>query len=249
MNINSNGYVLGFAVGICVVMSAMLALTATALKSTQLAAEEFDRQKNVMMAAGLIDPEGHIGNATEVADRAEMEKLYKDRVEEKVLVLATGEFSDKTPQDYARMKPEEQTGYRVVAIAVDEQKQVEAYVLPISGRGLWSTIYGYLALEPDANKVKGVTFYKHGETPGLGGEIENPDWTSKWVGKLILENGKLESITVKKGTVDPAIPKEMRHMVDGLSGATITGRGVSKFLHQDLEAYQPYLRRIWGKGQ
>lgn len=247
MNINSNGYVLGFAVGICVVMSAMLALTSTALKSTQLAAEEFDRQKNVMMAAALVDAEGRIAGHERIATRQELEQLYKQQIEEKVLVAATGEFDPKlTPADFGKMKPAEQESYRVVAIAKTAQGKIDAYVLPISGKGLWSIIYGYLALEPDGNKVKGVTFYKHGETPGLGGEVENPEWTAKWVGKTILGDGdKLAYIAVKKGAVDPSIPNEKNHMVDGLSGATITGRGITNFVKSDLDAYKPYLSKIW----
>lgn len=239
MNINSNGYVLGFAVGICVAMSAMLAVTSAALKGTQLAAEEFDRQKNVMMAAGLVQP-------GDLRPRVELEKLYDDRVEEKVLEIATGEFVKLTPKDYSQLKAAEQDRYRVVAIAKDPQGKVEAYVLPIWGKGLWSIIYGYLALEPDGNKVKGVTFYKHGETPGLGGECENPEWTAKWVGKSILAaDGKLVGVAVKKGTVDPSIANEKDHMVDGLSGATITSRGITNFLKTDLEGYRAYLTKIW----
>ncbi|GAB4152056.1 MAG: Na(+)-translocating NADH-quinone reductase subunit C [Planctomycetota bacterium] len=249
MNINSNGYVLGFAVGVCVVMSSMLALASSALRDAQRAAEEFDRQKNVMVAARLIDADGRRPGAERAATRSELEDLYSRQVEEKVLVLETGEFDPELkPADYPRMKPEEQKRYRVVALAHDSAGKTDAIVLPISGKGLWSIIYGYLALEPDGKSVKGVTFYKHGETPGLGGECENPEWTAKWVGKKLLGgNGELIGISIKKGKVDPAIPMEKEHMVDGLSGATITGRGITRFLKSDLEGYRPYLSRIWGK--
>lgn len=249
MNINSNGYVLGFAVGVCVVMSAMLAVTASALKDTQLAAEEFDRQKNVMMAAALIDAEGKLPGQERIATRPELEQLYQKQIEEKVLVVETGEFAaNLTPKDFKVMRPADQAKYRVVAIAKDAQGKIDALVLPISGKGLWSIIYGYLAMEPDGNRVKGVTFYKHGETPGLGGEVENPEWTAKWVGKTILdEGGKLVGVGVKKGQIDPNIPNEKMHMVDGLSGSTITGRGVTNFLKTDLESYRPYLSKIWPK--
>lgn len=241
MNINSNGYVLGFAVGICVAMSAMLALTSAALKPTQLAAEEFDRQKNVMIAADLVLPD-------DPRPRPELEKLYTERIEEKVLELESGKFAAMTPKEYAKLKGSEQERYSVIAVAKDDKGHPEAYVLPISGKGLWSIIYGYIALDPDGNHVKGITFYKHGETPGLGGEVENPEWTAKWKGKTILDDsGKLVSIAVKKGQVDPGLPVEKNHMVDGLSGATITSRGVTTFLAKDLQAYRPYLSTIWAK--
>ena len=112
--------------------------------------------------------------------------------------------------------------YRVLAVGkTDDGKPI--YVLPISGKGLWSTLYGFLALEGDANTVRGITFYQHGETPGLGGEVDNPQWQAAWKGKTILDDkGGLVSVTVKKAKIDPSIPAEKHHYVDGLSGATIT---------------------------
>ncbi|MCC6784162.1 MAG: NADH:ubiquinone reductase (Na(+)-transporting) subunit C [Planctomycetes bacterium] len=242
MNINSNGYVLGFAVVVCVAMSAALAITANALKPIQDAAAEFDRQKNVMTAAGLVvegDPR----------PRAELEQLYADRVVERVVDVTTGEVDAKLkPADVAAMrKPEDRARYRVVAVAKDAQGNDEVFVLPISGKGLWSTLYGYLALEKDADTVRGITFYKHGETPGLGGEVDNPNWKAKWPGKTILDGAQLVGVAVKKGVVDAAIPREKAHMVDGLSGATITCNGVTKLVKADLEAFKPYLAKFWKK--
>ena len=241
MNTSSNGYVLGFAVGLCVVISSALSLTAGALKETQLAAEEFDRQKNVMVAAGLVQPDS-------TKPRAELEQIYATRVEERVLELATGETGKVTPDAFKKMRAQEQKPYRLIAVTKDEAGKDDAIVLPISGPGLWSILYGFLALESDGAHVRGLTFYKHGETPGLGGEAENPEWTAKWVGKSILdESGKLVSITVKKGHVDPSVPREKQHMVDGLSGATITSNGITTFLRSDLEAYRPMLSKVWHK--
>jgi Na+-transporting NADH:ubiquinone oxidoreductase subunit C len=241
INVNSNRYVLMFAIGICTSMSALLAVTQSLLKETQAAAREFDRQKNVMIAGGLI-------GRNEQKPRAEFEQIYKDRVEEKVLTLATGEFhAELTPQTYAKLKGDELKKYRVIAIGKGQDGQPESYILPTSGKGLWSVLYGYIALGKDGNTVVGITFYEHGETPGLGGEVENPDWTAQWVGKTILEGDQLVSITVKKGKVDPSIAKEKAHAVDGLSGATITCNGVNAFLKRDFEAYRPFLQKIWEK--
>lgn len=240
MNTSSNGYVLGFSVVVCVVMSAALALTATALKPLQAASAEFDRQKNVMIAAGLVRP-------GDTRSRPELEQLYQQRVTETVIEKATGKPAEGiTPKDYAAMKEQEQKRYAVVATTRGDDGKLGAIVLPVSGKGLWSTIRGYLALEGDANTVRGITFYSHGETPGLGGEVENPTWTAQWEGKHILaEDGNLFSIVVKKGKVDPTVPKEERHYVDGLSGATITSNGVTKFVRADLEGLRPYLSQYW----
>jgi len=240
MNTSSNGYVMGFAIGVCVVMSAALALTATSLKETQQAAAEFDRQKNVMMAAGLVAEDDR-------RPRAELEKLYTERVEEVVVDTADGQVAaGKTPKDVDAMKDAaDKKRFRVVAIAKGPDGKPQTYVLPISGKGLWSTIYGYLALDGDLVHVRGVTFYKHGETPGLGGEVENPAWRAQWQGKSILdEQKKLVGVIVKKGTVDPSIPADKAHKVDGLSGATITSNGVTKFVKQDLMAFEKYLAAL-----
>ena len=245
MNTSSNGYVICFAVGMCVAASAALALCATLLKPIQDAAAEFDRQKNVMIAAGLM-------KQGDLRPRAELEKLYRDRVKEVVVDTETGAVAEgKTPADVAAMKSAaDKKRYRVGALGLTAEGKTDAIVLPISGKGLWSTLYGYLALDGDANTVRGITFYKHGETPGLGGECENPEWTAKWVGKTILdEKGALASIKVKKGVVDPAIPNEKAHMVDGLSGSTITSNGITNFVKADLTAFSGYLGNLRSKPQ
>ena len=98
----------------------------------------------------------------------------------------------------------------------------ECYVFLLWGNGLWSTMYGYLALETDLQTVKGITFYQHGETPGLGGEIDNPVWQARWVGKKVYNEAGQAALTVTKG----GQAKDLNHQVDGISGATITSVAV-----------------------
>ena len=193
-----------------------------------------------MMAAGLVTP-------TDTRTRPELEQLYRDRMQEVVVDTDTGVVdAGKTPADVAAMKsPADKARFRVVAIGQGQDGK-STYVLPISGKGLWSTIYGYLALESDAATVRGVTFYKHGETPGLGGECENPAWCAQWVGKSVQDGGKLVGVKVKKGKVDPSIADEKAHQVDGLSGATITSNGITKFVKADLTAFEKYLGSVRG---
>jgi Na+-transporting NADH:ubiquinone oxidoreductase subunit C len=251
MNTSSNGYVLGFAVAVCVAMSSMLAFTATSLKPAQDAAAEFDRQKNVLMAAGLA-------TATDTRSQKDLEKLYTDRIRELVIDTVDGSVQKEVKsRDVDRLNAEAaakeadkakkraaQTRLRVVSVATGDDGG-SSFVLPISGKGLWSTIYGYLALAGDAATVKGVTFYKHGETPGLGGECENPEWCATWRGKSILdESKKLVGVIVKKGKVDDSVAEEKRHKVDGLSGATITSDGITRFVKSDLAAFEPYLASL-----
>lgn len=118
-------------------------------------------------------------------------------------------------------------------------------VLPVYGKGLWSTIYGLLALKRDLRTVAGITFYQHGETPGLGGEIDNPDWQSLWHGKKVIDADGRVVIDVIKGQVDLAVP-DADHQVDGLAGATLTSKGVENLLHYWLgdDGYGPLLNRL-----
>ena len=113
---------------------------------------------------------------------------------------------------------------------VETDGELDTLVLPVRGYGLWSTLYGFLALQEDLNTVAGLGFYQHGETPGLGGEVDNPKWRSLWEGKkLYNEDGEL-AIQIVKGGVDPQSPNA-KYRVDALAGATLTSNGVNNLLH------------------
>ena len=125
--------------------------------------------------------------------------------------------------------------------------QLKTVILPVYGKGLWSTLYGFIALEADLNTVAGLTFYEHAETPGLGGEIDNPRWKAFWPGKQLRANGDLR-IEVVKGQVNPDSPDAV-HQVDGLSGATITSRGVSNLVRYWInDGFGPYLDKLKASG-
>lgn len=132
-------------------------------------------------------------------------------------------------------------GYKIVYVHQNEG-QPDAYVIPIQGFGLWDIVKGYLALETDLNTVKGVTFYEHKETPGLGAQVTEQWFQNNWKGKKILdESGNLVSITVAKGQT-----AEGPHQVDGISGSTLTGNGVNSFLMNDLNRYEPFFKTLRG---
>ncbi|MDR1351193.1 MAG: NADH:ubiquinone reductase (Na(+)-transporting) subunit C, partial [Zoogloeaceae bacterium] len=127
----------------------------------------------------------------------------------------------------------------------DEAGALEALILPIRGYGLWSTLYGFLALKPDLNTVIGLGFYQHGETPGLGGEVDNPKWKSLWPGKTLFDADGKPNIQIIKGGVDKTNPAA-GHQVDALAGATLTTNGVDHLLHFWLgeQGFGPYLARL-----
>lgn len=224
---------------VCLVCSVFVAGAAIALKPTQMENRLLDKQRSILAIAGLGEP----GMSS-----AKVKEIFDSTITAKLVDLRTGKFSDafdpltfdplkaaKDPQlstalkgseDVAGIKRQEQ--YSTVYL-VEKDGQVQTLILPMRGYGLWSTLYGFIAVKGDLNTVVGMGFYQHGETPGLGGEVDNPKWKGQWPGKTLFdENGKL-AVKVVKGGVDPQSP-QATHQVDGLAGATLTSNGVSHLL-------------------
>ncbi|NOZ03341.1 MAG: NADH:ubiquinone reductase (Na(+)-transporting) subunit C [FCB group bacterium] len=218
----SNLYVLGFMSSITVILGILLSLAATSLKEKQDLNIQLDIKKNILRSLGI--PE----DRSQKLSPEEVQSLF----DEKIKTIRVNEQGKEDPK-----------GNLLVYIKMENGKP-DGYAIPVSGKGLWSTIYGYLAIEPDGKTVRGITFYKHGETPGLGGEIEKEWFTSNFVGKQIVDaEGNTVGIHVVKGKVNPN-DKNAVHEVDGISGATMTGKGVSRFLEKDIKMYGPFFQRI-----
>lgn len=235
MQREGNLYTFLFAFGICVICSLGLALAYSNLRPRQLANIKLDKQKNIMVASGILSKEV-IGSKS----REALSQLFADNFESQVLDLK-GNITDKTVD---MVPPKSKTDLILYKRkAVDGSRPI--YVFPIAGKGLWSTMYGYFALEDDLNTVKGITFYQHGETPGLGAEVDQAWFTANYVGKRILnKNGNLVSVSIVKGKVKD-IPEGLKpHSVDGISGATLTCNGVNAFLIRTLALYEAYFSKI-----
>ncbi|MGD8439701.1 MAG: Na(+)-translocating NADH-quinone reductase subunit C [Holophagae bacterium] len=250
----STGYIIGFAGLVCLVCSIVVSSSAVSLRPLQLENKALDRQKQVLLVAGLLEP-------GESADAAKVSRLFETSIKPRVVDLATGAFDDSIdPSSYdqrsatkdpeaSRPAPPNNAGIRRVPNeAVVYQKiidgELKMVILPIEGKGLWSTLYGFIALEPDAETITGITFYEHGETPGLGGEVDNPSWKQLWDGRKAFDPSGDVAIEVIKGHAGP--PAEDPYQVDGLSGATITSRGVSHLVEFWLsdKGFGPYLDRV-----
>ena len=128
---------------------------------------------------------------------------------------------------------------------VNKENQLDKIILPVSGYGLWSTMHGFVALSSDATTVSGITFYEHAETPGLGGEIDNPRWQKSWQGKKISDAQGQPALKVIKGQVDLAA-SDARYKIDGLAGATLTSIGVSNLIQfwMGKDGFGPYLQKV-----
>ncbi len=251
-------YMGGFAAVVCVVCGLMVSSAAVSLKQQQTANAAFDKQRNVLYAAGLASPDGGLS-------REQLESIYDERITPIVVELETGnvvENPDFDPAnnnmdkaaDGADGRPAPQNAASVQRLpkhAVVYQVNspgggAEMVVLPIKGYGLWSTLYGFLALGRDATTVRGITFYQHGETPGLGGEVDNPTWKALWPGRKAYDDNREPALEVIKGQAGPATSDPYK--VDGLSGATITSRGVSNMLDFWLgeNGFKPFLDTFRG---
>jgi len=244
MDRNNNGYVVIFAVVICIACSAALALTFEALSSGIDANRKLDIQKNILKAAGVL--------AT-IGDRDPGE-VYAERVTEMVVDRDTGQvvegekpvLADLTKKGKAKLAdPDGPAQLALFEVELGDGETV--YCIPTSQYGLWSWCHGFLAVDKAGREVRGITYYEQNETPGLGGEVENPNWQAQWVGKsLYAPSGEFTSVQVKKGKVDESVPIEKATYVDGLSGATITSDGVERDLRIDVSWYMKFFENKRG---
>jgi len=228
--------IFGFAAIVCITCSFLLSVAALGLKERQQINIALDKQRNILLAVGIPDNPDDFLTAEEVANR------YEQHLKGIVIDGEGNAVEGKTPLD---LDPKEDTDELAVYL-FEEGGSIQGYVVPIIGKGLWSTLYGYLALEPDCDTVLGITYYKHGETPGLGAEISKAWFQDNFKGKKVLgPDGDIKSIRVIKGKVDQVITDEAEkpYVVDGISGATITSKGVTAMLLKWLNEYDPFFAK------
>ena len=221
-NNESIGKTLTVVVALCLVCAIIVSFASVQLRPLQQANKTQDIQRNILAAAG-IEVSGTVS------------ETFNSKIEARVVDMNTGEFVegvDPNSFDFEKSKFDQSISFALKAegikdiagiqrmtknspvyISKKEDGSIDAIILPIQGYGLWGVMYGFLALESDAETVKNINFYKHNETPGLGGEIQNPQWTAKWQGKELPIN------IMKSGAKN-------EHQIDGLSGATLTSNGV-----------------------
>ncbi len=241
----------GVATLLCLVCSVIVSGAATLLKPIQVENALLDKKNNILAVSG-IDLDGKT-----------VEQAF-EQIEARVVDLSTGTYTDAVDaQTFDQRKASKDPEYRVELSAeediaqiggrskfanvylVKNEGKIEKVILPIKGYGLWSTLYGFIALEGDANTVSGITFYDHKETPGLGGEIENPKWQASWDGKKIADASGAPEIALIKGSVSSDMPNS-EYKVDGLAGATLTSNGVTNLVQFWMgdNGFGPYLEKL-----
>lgn len=246
-------YTITVTLVMCLVASVLVAGSAVMLRPHQVENKALDFKKNVLSVAGMYQ-EG-------VSVEAQFEKIQV-----KIVDLATGKFTDavtdverfdqtasaKKPGMFDQLNPEEDIAklitrekYAKVFLVNDEAGNLSRVILPVRGKGLWSTMSGFMALDKDFNTVLGFGFYSHAETPGLGGEVDNPKWKSIWLGKKIYSDSGEVKVSVIKGHVDSATA-DAEYKVDGLAGATLTSKGVDNLVKYWMgdSGFKPFLTNL-----
>ncbi|MEM8951399.1 MAG: Na(+)-translocating NADH-quinone reductase subunit C [Pseudomonadota bacterium] len=241
--------IVGVAVALCLICSILVSAAAIGLRPQQAANKLAEKQRNILQVAGLL------------MEDADVDQLFQDKITARAIDLETGDFTDaidavtydavaaaRDPEQSLAVAPEDDIAsikrkakYATVYLVEGEDEgSVATVIIPVHGYGLWSTLYGFLALKPDGDEIVGLQFYEHAETPGLGGEIDNPNWRAQWNGKeLFGEGGDVEIEIVKSGASGA-------HQIDGLAGATLTSNGVHNLVRYwaGENGFGPFLEKL-----
>ena len=263
---NSLEKTIAIAVALCLVCAVFVSIAAVALKPMQVTNKELDMKKNILDVAGLLQAD------------TDIEKAFAEKIESKLVNLETGEYAEGNADAYDQRKAAKDPAQNVLipkdkdiahirikaklakVYLVKEGGATKSIILPINGYGLWSTLYGFLSVEADGQTVQSINFYDQAETPGLGGEVVNPNWRALWKGKKIyaetdqpsLEKGLIAeadmgepALSLIKGTVDSS-KAGSQYQVDGLAGATLTSTGVTNLVRYwtSKEGFAPYLAKV-----
>ena len=233
---------------LCLVCSVVVSVAATALKPQQQLNRLEDLQKNILSVAGLTD------------ESQTIEQRFES-IESRLVDLETGEFTTELDVEKYNQRKASKDPAQSIDLSSDQDiasigrrakigkiylvknnDVVTKVIIPVKGYGLWSTLYGFVALKTDGRTIEDVTFYEHNETPGLGGEVQNRGWQEGWQGKLVYDDQGKPAFTVTKGLA----AQDAKYEVDGLAGATITSDGVTNLVRFWVgeNGFGPFLKKF-----
>ena len=235
MNRQSNSYTIIYAVGLVLVVGLALSAVYQALKPTQQENIANDTKSQILKAALLSpDKDGSVS------------QLYDEHIKEAYIVDYNGNVVDKEPSaafdatlDMAQEIKKKENERRLPVFVCTTDKGTK-YILPVYGQGLWGPIWGYVAFDDNGNTIYGAYFAHQGETPGLGAEIEKPEFSDQFQGKDMFNHDRFESVKVVKNGQEPAAGS----YVHSISGATITSQAVGTMLLNSLKPYEKFLERL-----
>ncbi|GFO76199.1 Na+-transporting NADH:ubiquinone oxidoreductase subunit C [Bathymodiolus platifrons methanotrophic gill symbiont] len=243
------------ALSLCFVCAILVSLAAVALRPLQIENKAMDMKKNILDVAGLLQ------------EGTDIHTAFAEQIEAKLVDVATGDYVDGDIEAYDQRKAAKDPAQNVVlsraqdiasikkrakiakVYLVKDGETIKSIILPVHGYGLWSTMYGFLALDADGQTVQSINFYDQGETPGLGAEIVNPNWRALWKGKKVYSEDGTVALGLIKGLVDNS-KAGSEFQVDGLAGATLTSVGVTNLVKfwMSQEGFSAYLDKVKTKG-
>ena len=244
-----------FMATITLASSLLLSYSYSALKEMSDSNEKFDKKRNIIKSVGVnisaMSKEDILNDYEQNVDEIILDENHipVNNVSWEELIGVEDKKNGITyfinKKDKINFNPDDEKKFNSIQkyLPLFFHSKKEVFVFPVSGKGLWSTLFGFLALDKDKNTVKGITFYKHKETPGLGGEVDKEWFQKNFIGKKIFnKKNDLVSVEVVKGKSSALSIERQEHAVDGITGATITSKGVSDFLLRDLLRYEGFLR-------
>jgi Na+-transporting NADH:ubiquinone oxidoreductase subunit C len=257
LNNDSLEKTIAIALSLCLVCAVLVSIAAVALKPLQIDNKAFDMKKNILDVAGLLEADTDVNQA------------FAEKIEPKLVDIETGDYVEGMDVEAYDQRKAAKDPAQSIAIPADKDiahirtkaklakvylvkkgDSIQSIILPVSGYGLWSTLYGFLALDADGQTVQSINFYDQAETPGLGGEVVNPNWRALWNGKKVYSESGEPVLTLIKGVVDTN-KAGSEYQVDGLAGATLTSVGVSNLVKYWMsnEGFAPYLNKIRTAGK
>lgn len=232
INKQSNVYTIIYITVMVIIVGAALAFTAMSLKDKQAENADADKMRQILQSVHLT------------TDRATVVQDYHKYITSTIVVNSLGEQVDGTEAFEINVAQEAKKPFEKRLLPVYICTLPDAgtkYIIPLAGMGLWGPIWGYVSLDSDGTTIYGAFFDHQGETPGLGAEITKPEFTNQFNGKEMFKNGMFLPVTVvKKGQM----PQGEMDYVDGISGGTITSKGVGAMLDECLQPYKAYLESL-----
>lgn len=245
------------ALSLCFVCAILVSFAAVALRPMQIENKAMDMKKNILDVAGLLE------------EGTDIHQAFADQIEEKLVNIETGDYvEDMDAVAYDQRKAAKDPAQNIAIATSDDIASIkrkakiakvylvkkgdaiQLIILPMHGYGLWSTMYGFLALEADGQTVKSINFYDQAETPGLGGEVVNSNWRALWEGKKVYNETGEPVLSLIKGVVNTD-KAGSEFQVDGLAGATLTSNGVSNLVKywMSKQGFATYLDKVRTKGE
>jgi Na+-transporting NADH:ubiquinone oxidoreductase subunit C len=242
---DKNSYTIIFAIGMVLVVGALLAYLASSLKPLITENERLEKQQNILYAMGINENEGTSANFVSTDNAPE---LFKKYIKQQLVVSNNGQATEDDQAYLIDVKKEQANAkagkVRQLPLFVGEdEKGKKYYIAPIRGKGLWDAIWAYVAMDEDM-VVQGAYFDHKGETPGLGANIKQRFFMDDFIGEHLMSNGSFKGIKVAKGNADPKNMNKTDNAVDAIAGATITGDGVTAMIRSDLKLYVPYFKNL-----